>query len=551
MTEVSRRRTDAPGEEMSFEEKTYAYARDWAKRSRRDFLRIAGTSAGAAALALAGGFPAARAQAPGGTLRIARGQESDTLDPHKTTLLVAHEVCWQIYDSLIYLDESGTVYPGLAESWEFSNGNKTVTFKLRPNVNFHDGTPFNADAVKFTVDRHLDPATASPTNWILGPIDRVEVIDPMTVAYHYKDPFIALWVGLSYSYCAPVSPAGVAKHGDQFGRNPVGTGPFKFVSWEPDQGITLVRNDEHTWATPMYKNPGVAYLDGATYVVIPEDATRLAALESGDVDVISGTDAVPVDKLRQLERTEGITVNTRPAVGLYYSYINTKIKPLDDVRVRKALNYAIDKNKIIALVLDGYGAPAYSPVGSAFADYNPKVKEIGYDYDLEKAKALMKEAGQEAGFSVDYLVIEGPVYRRVAEVIQQDLAAINVTVNIQTYPVGELFALAPKGEAGFVFFYYTYSDPDLIYALLKEGQAMSWSFQSNKELDGLLDAQRIEFDPAKRKELLHKIQEIAVEDALWLYLWEGVYVAAMQSKVKGLVLDTVGFHHLQELWIES
>ena len=534
----------------SFEERTYAYARDWARSTRRGFLKGAAGLAGAAVAGFAG-LPAARAQKKGGTLTIARGQESDTLDPQKTALLVAHEIAWQIYDSLIYLDEAGTVYPGLALSWAFSNENKTVTFKLRPNVQFHDGTPFNAAAVKFTVERHLAPATASPTGWILGPIDHVEAIDDLTVAYHYKTPFVALWVGLSYSYCAPISPAGVKKFGDQFGRNPVGTGPFKFVKWEPDKGITLARNEAHDWATPMYANKGAPYLDGATYVVIPEDATRLAALQSGEVDMISGTDSVPIDKVRQLEKMDGIKVYKRPAVGLYYSYINTKIKPLDDVRVRKAINYAVDKQKMIALVLDGNGKPAYGPIGSAFGYYDPAIEKIGYDHDLDKAKALMKEAGQEQGFAITYLVIENPIYRRVAEVVQQDLAQINIKVEIQAYPVGELFAMAPKGQAGLVFFYYTYSDPDLVYALLKTGQAMSWSFQNDPVLDQLLDQQRVEFDTAKRRELLNQVQVRAVEEALWLTLFEGVYLAAMRDDVGGVKLDTVGFHHLQELWKES
>ena len=296
----------------SFEQETYAYARRWAQTTRRDVLRSGAVALGGASFAAVAGLPDAHAQQPGGFLRVARGQESDTLDPHKTSLLVAHEIAWQIYDSLIYLDEAGEIYPGLALSWEFSNGNKTVTFALRPDVKFHDGTPFNADAVKFTVERHLDPATASPTGWILGPIDHVEVIDDLTVAYHYKEPFVALWVGLSYSYCAPISPTAVEVHGDQFGRNPVGTGPFKFIEWVPDQGITLERNEEHDWGTPMYTNTGEPYLDGAAYVVIPEDATRIAALSSGEIDVISGTDSVPIDKIRQLERMDGIKVYTRP-----------------------------------------------------------------------------------------------------------------------------------------------------------------------------------------------------------------------------------------------
>ncbi len=339
--------------------------------------------------------------------------------------------------------------------------------------------------------------------------------------------------------------------GEKFGRNPVGTGPFKFVKWEPDRGITLARNDAHTWATPMYTNKGAPFLDGATYVVIPEDATRLAALESGEVDVISGTDSVPVDKIGALKRNPDLSVYTRSAVGVYYSYINTKIKPLDDVRVRKALNYAVDKEKIIALVLDGNGKPAHSAVGSAFGYYDPATEKIGYAHDPDKAKALLKEAGQDGGFSIDYFVIDNPVYRRVAEVVQQDLAAVNIQVKIQAYPVGELFSLGPKGKAGLLFFYYTYSDPDLVFALLRSGQAISWSFQDDPELDTLLDQQRVEFDHDKRRALLNKIQERVTDEALWLFLYEGIYVAAMRKQVHGLTLDTVGFHHLQEISLEQ
>ena len=284
-------------------------------------------------------MPRAHAAKPGGTLRIARGQESDTLDPQKTTLLVAHEIMWQVYDSLVYLDEKGTVYPGLATRWEFSNEGKTVTFTLREGVNFHDGSPFNAEVVRWTVERHLADTTASPTSWMLGPIAGTEVIDDMTIAYHYSDPFVPLWVGLGYSYCAPISKAAVEAQGDAFGRNPSGTGPFKFVRWDPDQGIELVRNDEHNWATPWYSNEGNAYLERVEYVVIPEDATRLAALLSGDVDCISGTDAVPVDKLRQIEATPGYKTYSRPAVGVFFAMMNQKMAPMDDVRVRQAINY--------------------------------------------------------------------------------------------------------------------------------------------------------------------------------------------------------------------
>ena len=536
-------------EEMTFEEKTYAYARAWAQMNRRDFLKAGAALGGTAAFAGLS-IPSANAAKPGGTLRIARGQESDTLDPQKTTLLVAHEIAWQIYDSLIYLDEAGTVYPGLATSWEFSNEGKTVTFKLREGVNFHDGSPFNAEVVRWTVERHRAETTASPTSWMLGPIEGTEVIDDMTIAYHYTDPFVPLWVGLGYSYCAPISKAAVEERGDAFGRNPSGTGPFKFVRWDPDQGIELVRNDEHNWATPWYSNEGKAYLERVEYLVIPEDATRLAALLSGDVDCISGTEAVPVDKLRQIEATEGYKIYSRPAVGVFFAMFNHKMAPLDDVRVRQALNYAVNRDKIIALVLDGQGQPAFSPVASSYAQYNPETETYGFRHDLEKAKALMAEAGLADGFTMSYLNIESPIFRRVAEVIQEDLSQINVSMEIESYAVAEWFALGGQGKFHTSFFYYTYSDPDLIYPMMLTGAGLNWTFSENADLDVLIEAQRIEFDAEKRAEQIRQIQEVAVKDAYWLYLYEGTYVAAMKEEVQGLELNLVGFHHLQDVWLD-
>lgn len=535
-------------EDLTFEEQTYEYARQWAL-SRRDVLKTGMALAGTAAFAGVGlGSRAAFAAKSGGHLRIARGQESDTLDPQKTTLLVAHEIMWQIYDSLIYLDEKGNVYPGSAESWEFSNDNKTVTFKLRQGIKFHDGSPFNAEAVAWSYNRHVDPKTASPTSWMYGPTDGVEVIDDMTIAYHYKEPFVPLWVGLSYSYCAPISRAAVEKHGDQFGRNPVGTGPFKFESWRPDQGIKLVRNDEHDWATPWYANEGKPYLESVEYVVIPEDATRLAALETGEVDVISGTESVPSDKMKRLEATPGLKTFSRTAVGVFEFMMNTKRPPLDDIRVRRAIAHAVDKEKIVALALDGQGKPAYSAVASSYSQYNPRAPELDYAYDVDKAKALLQEAGVGEGLTLKYLNIDA--FTKQAEIIQQDLAAIGITMEISNYPVAEWFAIAGKGEYDLTFCYYTYSDPDLIYPFFITDGGLNWSFHSNPELDELNNLQRASFDPEKRKEALHKMQEIIIDQAYWVNLWEGNYVAVMKEGVMGLELDVVGFHHLQDIWLD-
>lgn len=541
-----------------FERQATGFARRWATGfSRRDLLKAFGT--GGAAVALGTSRLDALAAAPGGgiiptrqryqdrgtTLRIARGQASDTLDPHKSTLLVAHEVMWQIYDSLIYLDEKGEVFPGAATEWAFSADNLTLTFKLRDGLTFHDGTPLTAQIVKETVARMLDPTTASPNVSLLGPIASVDAVDPLTVAYNFEQPFAPIFVGLGYSYGAPVSIPAVAQYGDQFGRHPVGTGPYKFVDWQADETIVLEKNPDHTWSTPFYKTQQAPRIDRVEFIVIPEDPTRLAALESGEVDIVAGTDAVPLDKLTSLQSAQGINLVTRPVVGVYYANVNNKIKPLDDVRVRQAISHAIDRDSIVELVLDGNGKPAISLVASAFGDFNPNVTQ--YPYDPAKAKALLAEAGLANGFETTYLNVASPAYQRVAEVIAENLAAVNIKLQIQAFPVAQWVAEGQSGKYGIAFSYYTFSDPDVLVLLARSDAPFNFAFQTDPALDALLDEQRTTFDKQKRHDLLWQAQARINDQAYFLPLWEGLYAAATRDDVAGLDIDLVGFIHLQEL----
>ncbi len=551
--------TQKPREEMhEFERKVYDYTRDWVL-SRRSVLKgvgAAGAAGGLAAmrpglLSAAPGVTGSRrlsAQA-GSTVRIARGQVSDTLDPQSTSgLLVAHEVMWQIYDSLIYLHEDGTVHPGLATEWEIAEDGLTVTYTLREGVNFHDGTPFNAQAVADTVARHQTPELASPTVSYLGPLTEVRVDDEYTATYVYSEPFVPMFVGLGYSYCAPISIAAANEHGDQYGRNPVGTGPYKFVEWTADDTIVLEINPEHTWSTTFYETQQAPMIERAEFVVIPEDATRLAALEAGEVDVVAGTDAVPLDKVNALSNTPGLKVYQRPMVGVYYACMNQLIEPFNDVRVRQAIQHAVDLEAIVGLVLDGLGAPATSALASAFAStYNPDIPQ--YPYDPEAAQALLEEAGYADGFEFTYLNISSPVYQRVAEVIQENLSAVGITMNVESYPVGELIAKANTDEYGMTFFYYTYSDPDILHLILRTDGPFDFNNHGDAELDAWLDEQRVTVDTEARKEILFNIQQRVNENALVLLLWEGIYAAAMLEKVEGLAIDLVGFIHLQEMSI--
>jgi peptide/nickel transport system substrate-binding protein len=377
----------------------------------------------------------------------------------------------------------------------------------------------------------------------------VRVDGEYTATYVYTEPFAPMFVGLGYSYCAPISMAAVEQYGDDYGRNPVGTGPYRFVEWTADDTIVLEKNDEHDWSTTFYVTQQPPQIERVEFVVIPEDATRLAALESGEVDIVAGTDAVPTDKIRSLQDTPGIEVYTRPAVGVYYAYYNQAIEPLNDVRVRQAMQHAVDLEAIVQLVLDGQGSPATSALASAFGDYKDDLPQ--YPYDPDAAVALLEEAGYADGFDVTYLNIASPVYQRVAEVIQENLAAVNINMTVESYPVGELIARANSGEYGMTFFYYTYSDPDILHLILRTGGPFGWTNNGDDAFDAMLDEQRVILDPEARREVLHEIQQYTNENALVMLLWEGVYAAAMKEEVEGMEIDLVGFIHLQELSLSS
>ena len=229
--------------------------------------------------------------------------------------------------------------------------------------------------------------------------------------------------------------------------------------------------------------------------------------------------------------------------------LNTKRPPFDDIRVRRAINHAINKDKIIALALDGQGKRGTSAVASSYAQYHPRAAELDYKYDVAKAKALLKEAGVQEGLTVKFLGIDS--FSNQFQIIQEDLAEVGIKMEIDNYPVAEWFALAGKGEYDITFCYYTYSDPDLIYPFFITGGGLNWSFHENQELDDLNNLQRTSFDFETRKQALYKMQEIIIDQAYWVNLWEGTYLAAMKEEVMGLELDVVGFHHLQEVWLDT
>jgi peptide/nickel transport system substrate-binding protein len=525
---------------------TYAYARRHAQAqmvSRRGFLAAA---AGAGVLALGGG---AMAQAPrrGGILRAGRDQEPDSLDPHKTSLAVAEGTMRLVHEPLARTDPDGNVVPALAESWELANGNKTIVFKLKDGVTFHDGTPVDAEAVVWTVARHRDPATASPTVFLLGPIEKVEAVDRMTVAYTYRQPFVPVWVGLTLGYCGILPRRAVEAGGVQYGRAPVGAGPFKMKSWSADGGIQLDRYDG-------YRAGAAPNVDGVKLVHYPEDATRMAALETGEIDLIYSGSSVPLTGIRRLRGRRGIEVLGRPALTVRTIIFNQRVAPMDNLKVRQALSHAVDPARMVALILDGQGKPAFGPLPSTMPGYAASVEQLAYRYDPARARALLAEAGHGSGLRLNAIGNDTPVMRRAAEITQAQFREVGVELAVQTMPIGEWSVAAQRGQTPVVFGGYSYPDPDILHATFHSTGGLNYGFiprEANAELDRLVEAQRVEFDPARRRDILKDAQEKIVRDADWVPLFEPLNFAATGAKVKGAVLQSNGDINIARLWLEE
>jgi peptide/nickel transport system substrate-binding protein len=530
-------RDNRVGNIMSLEELSPAefdqLARDYLRRhtlSRRSVL-FGGAAASAAALL---GLPAfAQAPKKGGTFRVGRSEEPDTLDPHKTTLSISSMTMQLVHEPLARRDVNGGVVPALAERWEFSNGNKTVTFYLKPGATFHDGTPADAEAVAYTVARHMSPTTASPSAFFLGPVERAEVINPTTVAYHYKEPFVPIWVGLTLGYTAPLSRKAVEALGDRFGRQPIGAGPFRFVSWSPDRGIRFERYKD-------YKVGPVPNIDAVEFLHYPEDATRLAALETGEINAIYSGQSVPLDAVRRLKGRDDITLIQRPAQMMRALAFNQKLAPTNNPDVRKALCHAVDPQRVVAFALDNNAKAATSPLPSTIKGFSEKAASKGYPFAPDKARAMLAAAGHGNGLQLKMIVNDTPPIRRTAEIIQAQLRDVGVTVTVESMPIGQWSVISKKGEHHLAISTYSYPDADIVFPVFHSTGALNRTFQDSSALDPLIEKQRVTFDETERMRILETIQDKIIAEAYWKPIFEPLNFALVDQKVKGAEMNLEG-----------
>ncbi|MCM3569456.1 ABC transporter substrate-binding protein [Neobacillus mesonae] len=489
------------------------------------------------------------------TLVYGRGGDSVSLDPITTTEGETFKVTINIFETLLnYGEQDTTIHPGLAEKWEVSDDGLTYTFHLRQGVKFHDGTDFNADAVIYNFNRWMNgDAEKFPYYTMFGGFKKdeghvikdIKALDDHTVQFILKRPQAPFLKNLAMSMFGIASPAALEKYGDDFRSHPVGTGPFKFVEWKPNDRIVIEKN-------PDYWDKNLPKLNKIIFRVIPENTARLNALANGEIDVMDGlnnSDEATVlanDKLQIIER---------PSMNIGYIGLTTTRKPLDNKLVRQAINHAIDKKTIIDAFYGGKALPAKNPMPPSIEGYNDAIED--YPFDLEKAKALLKEAGYEKGFEIDLWAMPVarpymPEAQKVAEVIQESLSKINIKANIKSVDWATYLEKANKGEFDMFMLGWTgdNGDPDnFIYTLLDKDSIGSNNYAqySNDELHKILIEAQTVADQEKRNELYKKAQEIVHEDAPWVPLVHSTPLLAASKDVANYLPHPTGSECLSKV----
>jgi peptide/nickel transport system substrate-binding protein len=440
-------------------------------------------------------------QAAGQELVIGRGVSTTSMDPG--FLREAATIVDNVFDTLILRDRDMNLVPGLAESWRPVNPT-TWEFKLRRGVKFHNGEPFTARAVKFTIDRVIDPAAKAPTISYIRTVQRVDVVDDHTVhvVTSAPDPLLPTRMSRYPAYVVP--PEYVARVGpEEFGRKPVGTGPYKVASFVKDEQVTLVANDDYWRGAPAIKR--------VVWRPIPEATARVAALLAGEVHLVEN---LPVDQVPVVERSGAAEVE-RVANGGLIVYLGVKmsVPPLDKTKVRQAISLGIDRRAIVESILRGYASLTGTQVGPF--DFG-HVKMEPPAHDPARARQLLAEAGYPNGFDIDMQVTRRYLSgAEVGQAIAQQLKNVGIRVNLQVPEWSVYIQQVPAGKQAPLYMLGWGSTQTLdadaaIYAIYRSGEP--YSTVAIPRMDQLLDEARRTIDPDARRKLYREIQELAARE---------------------------------------
>lgn len=487
------------------------------------------------ALAVATGLLATASAAEARDIVWARYGDIDTLDPHRATSTLSLQVWSLIYDTLLATDKNGSPVPNVAESWTSNDAGTEYTFKLHSGIKCHDGSPLDANDVKYTVDRAFDSANPSVTKASWGPVTSAEVIDPLTVKLTLEKPFVALIPFLADSFSSLICDSN--KDASGFGTTTaIGSGPWKLVSWTKGDKIVLAKNPDYTNFGKLAENKGAPYMDGLTISVVPEPQTRLAALKTGEVDIAEP----PFDDVEAIKKSGelNITVAENTGQNVFWEFAVHR-PPFNDKRARQAVGYATDAAAAINLIYGDLSIPEACPVSrGVFGNDQDFCLKYRTNYDPEKAKALLKELGYgpDKPLETTMIVWTGGNRQKLAEIFQAQLAEVGIKADIEIMDIGTMNARVrqenekPDGKGSMDMMTWSWYDPDILYALWHSPGA--YRGYTTPELDAMLEKTRVLTNPDERKAAVQAVFKVLLEDAIHVPLytpgWEWVFASRKQ-----------------------
>jgi len=497
--------------------------------------------------------------APGGekVLVYARGGDSEKLDPQDTTSGESVKVTTQIFDTLVdFAEDSSKVVPSLATKWTVSEDGRTWTFELREGVTFHDGSPFNADAVVFSLNRLRDVndpnrhggAFEYTSNYTV--IDEVKANGPRMVVLRLKTSFAPFLANLAMFPASIVSPAAVNKLGPDFGQHPVGTGAFRFEKWVPKEKIVLSSNKQYWGGAPR--------VDKLIFKVVPENAARRLELQNGEAHIIDGVNCADLDEIKKAGTHVALEA---PGMNFGYLAMNTEKAPFNDPKVRLAVAHAVDKKRLVQLMTFGHGTPAVNPIPPTVWSYNDGVQD--WPHDVEKAKALLAEAGHAGGIDVELWAMTTPrpyfpEPKKVVAILVEDLAAAGIRVKAIENEMNAHIEATKNGKHQMCIMGWMTDngDPDnFLHELLSSdtavpGTANNVAFFRNPKFDELVGKAQVTTDEAERTKLYREAQVVVHEECPMVPLLYMPEACAMRKTVKGYKLHPMGLVRLRNADLE-
>ena len=469
-------------------------------------------------------------------------QDAQSFDPPAPIDNMSIWTMLLFYDQLVRVNSDGTaIEPGLAESWSASEDGTVYTFNLR-EATFHDGTPVTAADVAYCIDRAIN-LEGGAWSFIYSALSSVEATDEKTVVMTLVGPWAPLEADLAMFTASIYPKAAHEEQGDDLFQNPIGSGAYSFVSWDKDQQIVLAKN-------PSWWDTGKPYIDELTFKVLPDSNARMLQFQAGELDIATN---VPFNQLEALQSNPDVKVVLDAVARIDYIGLNTIRPPFDDVKVRQAINYAVDKQSIIDNVLFGYGEIANSFLPK-MPGRNPD--QAPYPYDLDMAKQLMAESSSPDGFEGELIVQAGEaVDVQVCQLVAAALSEIGGNITISQIDGGTLIDRIYTAEPDFDLckVYYTTDivDPDELasFAVASDGGTLAvGTSYKNDQVDQLIKDSQSNLDPASRQEVYNQIQQIVMDDAHFLYLFYPSGRTAIQSYVENFHVLPTGNYRLYESW---